>query len=81
MKWCFFSLEYIFLSFLLLPKDIFAGMAKMDALYVRPKGEGQGCPESKLAPFHSAQTDATVPPDFPALTHRGQGGTTSKHLD
>jgi len=27
----------------------FRRIAKIDALYVRPKGEGHGCPESKIA--------------------------------
>ena len=35
----------------------------------------------KLAPFHSAQTDAAVPPDFPALAHRVQGAPIYCHSD
>jgi len=43
------SLRFIylfnFMSFLLVPQ--FGRIAELDALYVRPKGEGQGWPESK----------------------------------
>ena len=32
------------------PESQFGRIAELDALHVRPKGEGQGCPESNL-PF------------------------------
>ena len=73
MKWCFFFLEYIFLSFLLVPKERTKEKAPREpALRVRSLAWKIRA-AAELASFHSAQTDAAVPPDFPALAHRVQG--------
>jgi len=56
------------------PRANFFRIEEIDAPCVRPEGEGQGCPESKLAPFRFAQTNAAIPPDFSSLAHQVQRG-------
>jgi len=57
------------------PRTNFLRTEKIDLPKASPKGEGHGWPESKLAPFHSAQTEPAFLPEFSCIRSLASEGT------